>query len=205
MQSKVNTGEQANASEEVSSETVVSSTVMPDGQTLYTTDKKSVSQNNGAVKETGYQTTNKLGDGEVVSNLKNKLDDLEKNKTNNDTSDIKNDMRGKVDYDTMNNSIKNSASNSAKELKEKDATNTQEHAAIKKIIASNKNATDEQLRKIRFGYVNGKESAVPVKVNDDLSKELNRLAEKVIKLNKKGIKITITNINEIIKKLNEEN
>ena len=105
----------------------------------------------------------------------------------------------------MNNSIKNSASNSAKELKEKDATNTQEHAAIKKIIASNKNATDEQLRKIRFGYVNGKESAVPVKVNDDLSKELNRLAEKVIKLNKKGIKITITNINEIIKKLNEEN
>ena len=82
---------------------------------------------------------------------------------------------------------------------------------------------------IRFGYVNGKESAfliqnmcpailkyidkqyfiergtVPVKVNDDLSKELNKLAEKVIKLNKKGIKITITNINEIIKKLNEEN
>lgn len=81
---------------------------------------------------------------------------------------------------------------------------------------------------IRFGYVNGKESAfliqnmcpatlkyidkqyfiergtVPVKVNDDLSKELNKLAEKVIKLNKKGIKITITNINEIIKRLNEE-
>ena len=81
---------------------------------------------------------------------------------------------------------------------------------------------------IRFGYVNGKESAfliqnmcpailkyidkqyfiergtVPVKVNDDLSKELNKLAEKVIKLNKKGIKITITTINEIIKRLNEE-
>lgn len=162
MRPKVNTVEQANASEEVSSETVVSSTVMPDGQTLYTMDKKSVSQNNVAVKETGYQTTNKLGDGEVVSNLKNKLDDLEKNKTNNDTSDIKNDMRGKVDYDTMNNSIKNSASNSAKELKEKDATNTQEHAAIKKIIASNKNATDEQLRKLEAEIGSAQNSDVSI-------------------------------------------
>lgn len=81
---------------------------------------------------------------------------------------------------------------------------------------------------IRFGYVNGKYRAfliqnvcpvskeyidcqymienntVPVTINDKLSAEINGIVRKVIRLNKKGIKIVLTNINYILSKLNEK-
>lgn len=75
---------------------------------------------------------------------------------------------------------------------------------------------------IRFGFINGKERAfliqncfpvteeyideeytidkgkVVVTVHDSLSNELNKLVKKVIRLNKKGIRIVMTDIDKII-------
>lgn len=81
---------------------------------------------------------------------------------------------------------------------------------------------------IRFGYVNGQYRAfliqnvcpvskeyikcqymienntVPVTINRKLSAEINGIIRKVIRLNKKGIKIVLTNINHILAGLDEE-
>lgn len=78
---------------------------------------------------------------------------------------------------------------------------------------------------LRFGYVNGKYRAfliqnvcpvskeyidcqymienntVPVTINNKLSAEINGIVRKVIRLNKKGIRIVLTNINYILEEL----
>ena len=80
---------------------------------------------------------------------------------------------------------------------------------------------------LRFGYVNGKYRAfliqnvcpvseeyidcqymienntVPVKINDELSAEINGIVRKVIRLNKRGIRIVLTDINNILNGLNK--
>lgn len=81
---------------------------------------------------------------------------------------------------------------------------------------------------IRFGYVNGKKRAfliqnifpvtekyldeiytiekgkTTVTISPELRSELNKLARKVIRLNEKGIRIVLTNLNYIIEELNKE-
>ena len=80
---------------------------------------------------------------------------------------------------------------------------------------------------LRFGYVNGKYRAfliqnvcsvseeyidcqymienntVPVKINDELSAEINGIVRKVIRLSKRGIRIVLTDINNILNGLNK--
>lgn len=80
---------------------------------------------------------------------------------------------------------------------------------------------------LRFGYVNGKYRAfliqnvcpvseeyidcqymienntVPVTINDKLSAEINGIVRKVIRLNKRGVKIVLTDINYILNELNK--
>ncbi len=80
---------------------------------------------------------------------------------------------------------------------------------------------------LRFGYVNGKYRAfliqnvcpvskeyidcqymienntVPVTIHNKLSAEINRIVRKIIRLNKRGIKIVLTNINYILDELNK--
>lgn len=75
---------------------------------------------------------------------------------------------------------------------------------------------------LRFGYVNGKYRAfliqnvcpmseeyvacqymienntVPVTINDKLSAEINGIVRKVIRLNKRGVRIVLTDINHIL-------
>lgn len=79
---------------------------------------------------------------------------------------------------------------------------------------------------IKFGYVNGKKRAfllqnifpvtenfigemymlnggkIPATVNKKFAEVLRKSAEKIIRLNSKGIKITLTNINKILNELN---
>ncbi len=81
---------------------------------------------------------------------------------------------------------------------------------------------------IRFGYVNGQRRAfliqnmcpvsqkyideeyriehntVPVRINDALSAELNAIARKVIRLYKRGIRITLVDIGYILNILEQE-
>ena len=81
---------------------------------------------------------------------------------------------------------------------------------------------------IIFGYVNGKKraflvqnifpvtenyidemymlnnSTIPATVNKKISEALKKSAEKVVRLNKQGIKISITNINKILEGLKNE-
>ena len=78
---------------------------------------------------------------------------------------------------------------------------------------------------LRFGYVNGQYRAfliqnvcpvskehidcqymienntVPVTINDKLAAEINGIVRKVIRLNKKGVRIVLTNINHILNEL----
>ncbi len=80
---------------------------------------------------------------------------------------------------------------------------------------------------LRFGYVNGQYRAfliqnvcpvieefidcqymienntVPVTINDKLSAEINGIVRKVIRLNKKGVRIVLTNINHILNELDQ--
>ena len=80
---------------------------------------------------------------------------------------------------------------------------------------------------LRFGYVNGQYRAfliqnvcpvskehidcqymienntVPVTINDKLSAEINGIVRKVIRLNKRGVRIVLTNINHILNELNK--
>lgn len=81
---------------------------------------------------------------------------------------------------------------------------------------------------LRFGYVNGKyrafliqnvcpvseryvecqymieKNTVPVTINDKLSAEINGIVRKVIRLNKRGIQIVLTNLDYILNELKEE-
>lgn len=80
---------------------------------------------------------------------------------------------------------------------------------------------------LRFGYVNGKYRAfliqnvcpvteeyidcqymienntVPVTINDKLSAEINGIVRKVVRLNKRGVRIVLTDINYILNELNK--
>lgn len=82
---------------------------------------------------------------------------------------------------------------------------------------------------MRFGYVNGKYRAfliqnvcpvsedyidfqymienntVPVTINDKMKAEINGIVRKVIRLNKRGVRIVLTDINYILNELNKEN
>lgn len=46
-------------------------------------------------------------------------------------------------------------------------------------------------------------NTVPVTINDKLLAEINGIVRKVIRLNKRGIKIALTDINHIFKELNK--
>lgn len=46
-------------------------------------------------------------------------------------------------------------------------------------------------------------NTVPVTINDKLSSEINGIVRKVIRLNKRGVRIVLTNINHILNKLNK--
>jgi hypothetical protein len=46
-------------------------------------------------------------------------------------------------------------------------------------------------------------NTVPVKINDKLSAEINGIVRKVIRLNKRGIRIVLTDINNILNGLNK--
>jgi hypothetical protein len=48
-------------------------------------------------------------------------------------------------------------------------------------------------------------NTVPVTINDKLAAEINGIIRKVIRLNKRGIKIVLTDINYILKELNRIN
>ncbi len=48
-------------------------------------------------------------------------------------------------------------------------------------------------------------NTVPVKINDELSAEINGIVRKVIRLNKRGIRIVLTDINNILNGLNKTN
>lgn len=81
---------------------------------------------------------------------------------------------------------------------------------------------------IRFGYVNGKKRAfllqnvcpatdkyidceyrierntVPVRISDSLSKELNGIVRKIIRLHNKGVRIVLSDLSYIIDELNKD-
>ena len=46
-------------------------------------------------------------------------------------------------------------------------------------------------------------NTVPVKINDKLSAEINGIVRKVIRLNERGIRIVLTDINNILNGLNK--
>ena len=46
-------------------------------------------------------------------------------------------------------------------------------------------------------------NTVPVTINDKLSAEINGIVRKVIRLNKRGVRIVLTNINYILNELNK--
>ena len=46
-------------------------------------------------------------------------------------------------------------------------------------------------------------NTVPVTINDKLSAEINGIVRKVIRLNKRGVRIVLTNINHILNVLNK--
>ena len=46
-------------------------------------------------------------------------------------------------------------------------------------------------------------NAVPVTINDKLSSEINGIVRKVIRLNKRGVRIILSNINYILNELNK--
>ena len=46
-------------------------------------------------------------------------------------------------------------------------------------------------------------NTVPVTINDKLAAEINGIVRKVIRLNKRGVRIVLTNINHILNELNK--
>lgn len=48
-------------------------------------------------------------------------------------------------------------------------------------------------------------NTVPVTINDKLAAEINGIVRKVIRLNKRGVRIVLTNINHILNELNKAN
>lgn len=46
-------------------------------------------------------------------------------------------------------------------------------------------------------------NTVPVTINDKLSAEINGIVRKVVRLNKRGVRIVLTDINHILNELNK--
>ncbi len=46
---------------------------------------------------------------------------------------------------------------------------------------------------------------VPVTISDKLTAEINGIVRKIIRLNKRGVRIVLTNINHILNELNKTN
>ena len=119
--------------------------------TLYSLDDSERSESVGytEVLESGYDTEGKsTGTSSRLQEIQEQLDELEKKSTSNDTSNIQKDMRGKVDYDTLNKSITDATSSIDKTLSQYEATSSSEHSALRNVIASNKSDSDSKIKSL---------------------------------------------------------
>lgn len=112
-------------------------------------DNNSSAYGSNVALESGYDTDNLgTGDADRLRELQEQIDSLANDNTLSAT-EYETDIRGKVDYNTLNSSIKDAASEMEGKLAGMESNTSSQITSIRTVIASNKTDEDNKLSKIK--------------------------------------------------------
>ena len=107
-------------------------------------------ENGTEITESGYATDGKnTGTNSRLQEMQEQLDALEKDNKQTNNAEIETEMRGKVDYDSMNKTVKEATESVNKSLESYQSTSSNEHNALRNTIATNKADTDAKIKELQ--------------------------------------------------------
>lgn len=152
--------------------------------TLYSMDESSDSSSqpygSNEVLESGYDTASlNTGTASRLQELQEQIDDLEKKTGANDTGTIQNDMRSKVDYNTLNSTVTDATDSLSRTLNNYETANSTDHSTLRTIIASNKSDADSKIKSLENALSSNtnKDAALTTTVKDNYNTTQKQISE----------------------------
>ena len=152
--------------------------------------------------ESGYDTSSlNTGTASKLSELQDEIDALKNGDGSSESATYEKDIRGKVDYSTLNNAVQETTENVGNKLTEYEQVTTTQIGGIRTLIASNKSDTDSKIKRLEdsLSSNNSKTESISTTVKDNqnsakkLVDELDKKTSKEIEDSKKD---TDTKINK---------
>ena len=182
-----------------------SSTMTGQNGKLYTMDEDQNERKpygGNKAMESGYDTSSlNTGTASKLSELQDEIDALKNGDGSSESATYEKDIRGKVDYSTLNNAVQETTENVGNKLTEYEQVTTTQIGGIRTLIASNKSDTDSKIKRLEdsLSSNNSKTESISTTVKDNqnsakkLVDELDKKTSKEIEDSKKD---TDTKINK---------